>query len=198
MKPIPRYFERLQAENIESDLYAFYYDRDDQTFRINDLIVPLAGFDPYEFDPDLYDLKLEKVKIEDIHDHPALLPDAGSVIAGPRLHEWSREHPYSLDEVALVMREAFSSLRNDDLIDAMDESSLGQHGFSVYNRDDGGLSLQVAGDRACLNPELNGLRIEDRFEHGFAEYELLNAFLPEQRASLYAGLGHLASLAAED
>lgn len=68
-------------------------------------------------------------------------------------------------------------------------------GFSAGRRELGGIGVQVMGNCACMGPEVEGVFINDQFEHGFAEYGFHNADYSWQRASLCAGMGHMALLA---
>jgi hypothetical protein len=89
-----------------------------------------------------------------------------------------------------------SFLSNPDELPLQDEDGFGFMGFNAHLQENEGLRLQVFGNCACMGPEWPGDLIHG-VENEFAEYHLHNADTQAQRVSLYAGLGHLASLAAQ-
>lgn len=199
MELLPSYFSYKREVGEEaSNLFSFSYDRDQKLFLIDDKSVQLADFDPYTFVPDNFDLDWDGMPIGKIRDYPAMLPVTGAIITGPKLHEWTQANPDQVSQASEVMKEVFVAIADPKVVEVVEdmEESEGIFGFISGSREDGGVHLQVFGNCSCMGPDPDGLFVNDPFvEHGFAEYSLHNADSQEQRASLYAGLGHLAALA---
>lgn len=202
MTGIPHYFEYLKEKGDRSRVYPFAYDQSVQGFVIAKRTVALEDFDPHTFNFHELGLDGEEVDFDDLSEQALVIPSFGALIAGPRLHEWAKRHPREVAAARQVMREAFRSLTADDelLADMLDEEGssddpVGHLGFAASLRGEAaGVHLQVLGNCACMGPDPHGNYIEGQFEEGFAEYGLHNADSQAQRASLYAGLGHLAWL----
>lgn len=197
MSDLPKYFQWKYSRCEESGLQPFHYNRERGMFVVGGAAVRLVDFDPLGYSPSRFDLSLDGVAIEDMSTHPALLQVAGGVIAGPSLHRWAATNPSKLEEVSKVMAEAFSEFAElpseicDEPID----------GISTSLRQRGGLRLQVYGNCACMEPSLSGVCSDNGqdgiSDHGYADYDLHNAYIQAQRASLYAGMGHIARLTAD-
>lgn len=201
MSKIPRYFEECKAdEDPSTELYPFLYDHSVKQFVISGITVALEDFDPYTFIRTASSLRGTGIDFDDMPKHALLMPSFGHVIAGPKLHEWIDANVVEAGGTARqVMFDAYKSLleNGDELLDEVEisKNSVGHMGFAAGLSEYGGIHLQVIGDCACMGASPYGYFIDDKFEEGFAEYDLHNADTQVQRASLYAGLGHIARLA---
>lgn len=204
MPEVPDYFQyQLEHPREEgSGLYRFSYDDATQTFLIGKTSLQVSEFDPYLFSSlQLDNEKEEAIDLHELADQYALLPDWGGVIGCPKLHVWTWENPEALEPTRKVMHRALTAvIENPETIIFDDSDEHGFMGYAVGNRESDdrsdGLRLQVFGNCACMERGLYGI-FPEGIEHGFGQYDLHNADLPAQRAGLYAGLGHLAKLAAE-
>lgn len=200
MSRLPRYFEYLRVRGEPGEFaFSFLYKAETETFIIADQKVRLETFDPYMFVGCNIDLSGKSVKMIDTPKHPALIPTLGGIILGPMLHEFVAKEPHTLHESTQVMRSAFTALEpafSQDLDNT--EYPGGYTGFATSLRHDGGICFQVPGNCACLDVDMVSSGVFDEgFDAGFAQYALHNADTQSQRASLYAGMGHLARLASE-
>ena len=112
--PLPSYFEtkRNKWDEPVSGLLPFQYDADNREFQIGETSVELAKFDPYKFMPDVDEDDAGSIPIDQMHEHPLMIPIMSGVIGGPKLHEWAAEHHDNWrEEVTEVMYEAFKSNR---------------------------------------------------------------------------------------
>ncbi len=192
---LPYHFEWVRNRRPDSrdDFFPLTYDVNTEMFTIATKDVALHEFDLYTFNYLEMGLSGKGIEINDALKYPALLPVIGNVILGPKLHEFAKEYPQEITDTANIMRTAFSSF----LEDPSQVDDMGGHlGFAAGLRRDEGIHLQVMGNCACMGPDPNGI-FPSRFEEGFAEYFLHNADSQAQRASLYAGIGHIARLASE-
>jgi hypothetical protein len=198
MSEIPEFYQYRKEEGEKSHLHPFSYRNDDSVFEIAGVEIPLADFDPYSFNPYLPEFGIDPdgIEIDDIPNHPALIPTFGNLLVGPKLHDWANQNTDQLLNVFKVMHKAYAAFY-DDPSQISGEKGVGHMGFASGPREDGGIHLQVMGDCACMGPNYNSFYIRNQFENGYAEYDLHNADFQFQRASLYAGLGHLARRAAE-
>lgn len=202
---LPSYFEYLRQEDPEATapLTPFSFDASTQEFVING-----RRMDAAEFDPESIDLAddSDAIQVSELPNHSLYLPTTfGDVVAGPALHRFTTAHPQffrvAINNTVAVMADVYESFLDEDqkLFEDYPEidiyTSGGHIGFNAGHREDDTIGLQVLGNCACLGPTGNGWLIEGRVEHGFAEYGLHNADSQTQRASLYAGIGHLAFLA---
>lgn len=194
---LPYHFEELRADNRSSGIQPFSYVHEERVFQVGQTCIPVMEFDPYEYAPDDFGVDDTGIDVADIFKHPALIPSFGGVLGSPSFHDFVRSNPQDVNDTHQVMREVFTMFGQVDEGVDKDESSDYHLGFAANVNTDGDLRLQVFGDCACLTPDLYSLYIDDKYEAGFAQYELHNTPGPEQRASLYAGFGHLASLAAD-
>ncbi|NNN21649.1 MAG: hypothetical protein HKL80_06565 [Acidimicrobiales bacterium] len=192
MSEIPSFFNYLKSEGDKSGLYPFAYVNEDKAFSIGDGKVALTDFDPYTFSSDELGLG-DGIDIDEMPQQAALISIMGGVIIGPKLHEWVEANPKVLADTYKVMYEAYVAFL-DDLSQVPAERTTSHMGFASGLREYGGIGLQVLGNCACMGPNPQSYYIDGQFEHGFGEYDLHNADSQVQRASLYAGLGHLAQL----
>lgn len=195
MSVLPSYFEYRIDCGDDSDLYSFMYDDSVQQFVVAGKTIAAEDFDPYTFNS--YELKLNgnisPLDYDDMPNHAVLLPGHGAIIAGPKLHEWAANNPGEVTRAAKMMHKLFTSLVEDP--EEIPSSEGGFMGFASSLREGGGLHFQVFGNCACMGPDPCSGVINGQFEAGFVEYSLHNADSQVQRASLYAGIGHLARLA---
>jgi hypothetical protein len=194
---IPSYFEFLKEQGEKTDLYLFSYNRESRVFTIGEAEVALQEFDPYTFNPFALHLDRDGIEVNDIPNHPALLPGFGDIILGPKAHEWAQSHPHELAATFSVLYESYTSFFADTSF-IPTEADTSHMGFAAGWREYGGIGLQVLGNCACMGPDPYSGKIKGMFEHGYAEYDLHNADTQAQRASLYAGLGHIARLTSEE
>ncbi len=200
MDKLPEYFHRKRNDTDEPDgllpidALALKYNASEQNFEIGGQALAVSKFDPYTFLPEI-DLAAEpeQLEIDDIANQ-ALILYGDRLIATPKLHDWVQEEPTDYDNVISIMHKAFITVA-PDYDDIPAERNSGMFGFEAGNRHSNekfrGISLQVFGNCACLGPSQYGLFVE-HLENGWAEYELHNTDIQAQRASLYAGIGHLA------
>lgn len=197
---LPGYFETKKDKWNEpnSGLLTFHYDIDAQEFKVDETAIKLADFDPYKFSPDIEEHDAGSIPIDQMREHPLMIPIMSGVIGGPKLHDWVTEHPATWrQEVTDVMHKAFISLIDEDFAREVKNEPAGFMGFDCGLLENGGVALQVFGNCACMGVSQDGLFISGGMEQGYGQYELHNADSQAQRASLYAGLGHLARLANE-
>jgi hypothetical protein len=191
---LPSYFEHMKTRgDSKSYLWPITYDSRARQFHIGSKSVQLTEFDPYEFSPDALGLEETDLEITEMALHPLMIPDFGSVIGGPKLHNWAARNPEHASREGIdAMYEALTSLVDGE---GISKEADGHTGFDLQVRNQGALNLQVWGNCACLGVNLEGLLVVDGMEKGYAQYDLHNADTQAQRASLYAGIGHLARLA---
>jgi hypothetical protein len=194
--PVPEYFEYLRDAGEKSRVYPLYYDESTKWFELGGLPIPLTDFDPYGMSPVSLGIEDRDLEIDELAYTPLMLPSFGPVIVGPKLHVWAYENPDRVANTARVMHEAFITFM-DDPEEIPFSNDGGFMGFAAGLREGGGIGLQVMGNCACMGPDPNGFLIRDRMEVGFAEYDLHNADSQAQRASLFAGLGHMARLSVQ-
>jgi hypothetical protein len=202
MSELPHFFEYLKEHPQEDhpllgkfDLYPFAYDDEAECFTVGPTRIHPHEFDPYTFNPYVLGIKDRGIELDDLPEHPAVLPGFGAVILGPRAHEYAMTNVDG-HNVIKVMHDVFTSFLADPSDFPLREN-VGHLGFAAWQREDGGFGLQVVGDCACSNPNLQGLHVQG-MENGWAEYDLHNADSVAQRTSLYAGLGHIAHLAGKE
>lgn len=195
---LPSYFEtkRNKWDEAVSGLLPFQYDADNREFQIGETSIELAEFDPYKFTPDVDEDDAGNIPIDQMHEHPLMISVMSGVIGGPKLHEWATANSQVLaKEATEVMHQAFVSLIDEEFASEVKNETAGFMGFDAGVRENGGVVLQVFGNCACLGVSQDGLFVYDGMENGYGQYELHNADNQPQRASLYAGIGHLARLA---
>lgn len=199
---LPSYFEHAKEWGDKtSGVFPFAYDSEGKTFLVGESKISLEDFDPYVFSPDADAADTHEISFDDITEHPLMIPTISGVIGGPKLHKWASENSEQMaNEAFEVMHSAFVSLsRPEALGDIPKESDpAGFMGFAAGVREEGAIVLQVFGNCACMGVSQNGLFIHEGMENGFGQYELHNADSQVQRASLYAGIGHLARLAGKE
>jgi hypothetical protein len=199
-KKLPEHFQFWQERGgipDYVDLLPFKYEYESSSFRVGSAAIDIHDFDPYTFNSYQLNIRGEGIQLPEIFDHAVLLPNMGAPITTPVLYEWTHKNPNQLPGATAVMKEVFASfLSNPDELPLQDEDGFGFMGFNAHLQENEGLRLQVFGNCACMGPEWPGDLIHG-VENEFAEYHLHNADTQAQRVSLYAGLGHLASLAAQ-
>jgi hypothetical protein len=135
------------------------------------------------------------VPTENIADLPVLLDVFAHPITTPKLFTWLKEKggPKLFQETSDVMRDVFSKLQ-DIQLEKRHHKKMSPFGFSCEFIREGHVTLSVLGNCACLGTNPDGHTIDwYDWESGFAELEFHNIDMPEQRISLLAGLGHLAT-----
>ena len=193
MKIIPEFFE----QGGDTTLHPFSYDFNRQTFLVADCEVPLSEFDPYTFNVADVGLDDKGIPISEVGNHPLYLPVLpGILVASSMLHEWARLNPRRVTETWLVIHDAYTKLHQGLKGNITKRPTRSHMGFAAGLREFGGIGLQTVGSCACMGPTVDGVYVSEQFEHDYGEYELHNAEEPEQRASLFAGMGHIAYLAA--
>lgn len=177
-------------------LQPFLYDHESKSFLIgkDKQTLAVTDFDPYTYND--YGREEQAIReIEELTQHPALLQIVSGPIVTPRLHGWVQEAQNEFAEQTVrLMHDVYSMFYEEPI---PFETGGGFMSFEAGVRQDGAIGLQVLGNCACFGPKYSTGMFEEGVEHGFAEYELHNADSQAQRISLYAGLGHLAKLAAE-
>lgn len=206
---LPSFFQRREGSSDNSGLVPITYDRDSQEFTVDSLRFTLKEFNPYKIlkitlekrgiiAPVAADFKFpEGIPNLEILNHPLLIPLSDArLVSGPKLQKWVSNNPkIVVSETPKVIKEAYEAMSGEKV----DKASLSTGislGFNTWISPDGPPKLQTIGLCACLSASLDGLRIEDRSEKGFSEYELHNIDTDEQLISLYAGLGYIAGKAA--
>lgn len=195
MTKLPSYFEYMKEHEKEpNSMFDFSYDHSIYAFNIANAQISLADFDPYTFSTHDTDVDEGDSLLVDALLHKRLvLPSYGGLIAGPTLHEWIGENSGTVQrETPKVMYEAFISMVKEP--QEISDGSFGHMGFDTRVSETGSLILQVFGNCACMGVNQHGGMIQG-IEEGFAQYDLHNADSQVQRASLYAGIGHLAFVA---
>lgn len=195
---VPGYFETKRDHWSEpnSDLLPFEYDAEGQEFKVGETPIKLAEFDPYKFSPHIEKDGAGSILIDQMHEHPLMIPIMSGVIGGPKLHDWAVGNSERVaKEATEVMHKTFVSLIDEEFASEVKNETAGFMGFDAGVRENGGIVLQVFGNCACFGVSQDGLFVYDGMEHGYGQYELHNADSQAQRASLYAGIGHLARLA---
>lgn len=204
MPDLPSHFEYQLGKPPEDrlGLYEFSYDDASKAFTVGSTAIKTTDFDPYRFTPHLLDgADQEAIDLAAAADYYALMPDFDAVIACPKLHTWVNENPDVLPPTREVMHRALTSVIDNPEEVSFEDDEHGFMGYAAhlqeYSGEPNSLHLQVIGNCACMGRGLYNLYIKG-MEHGFAQYDMHNADLPAQRVGLYAGLGHLAKLAAEN
>jgi hypothetical protein len=197
MKELPEYFQHHARNHPDKkDLYNLRYDAPRSLFLIGSVEIAAEDYEPHGFNPYAHGVQNKGIDTKRMAQYPLLLPGYyGRPIGGPRLHEYVASNPESVEAAVKVMIDLFSRLEPQIPAEDLKEGG-GFMGFNAYQNEDTSLRLQVFGNCACLGVSYPGVYLEG-VEKGFAEYDLHNADSQSQRASLYAGLGHLAFLASE-
>jgi hypothetical protein len=195
MAQLPGYFEYKKELNENSGLNPFSYDSERKLFTVSNEKIPFEVFDPLTFILNS-DIRFEGIPVDEITAHPALIDSTGHLIVGPSLHAFIEVNPQEVAKVASVMRDAYVSVVDDSSHIPPLNDDVTHMDFAAGIREGGGVRLQVFGNCACLEPDPESIYIQDQFEYGYAEYNEHNADAKEQRAALYAGMGHLATLTA--
>lgn len=184
------------APNLQ--LFPFEYRARDEVFTIADVEVALGDFDPCGFKPRKFGLNRKGIDLKELPEHPALLLEIGGIVLGPKLHTLAEQNPDAIHDAADVMHAAYSNLVEQSGGSIININTAARRkDFLVRLREDGGLILQVMGNAAGIAPNPQGFVVGSQLSIGFAEYAFNNADTQTQRASLYAGIGHLAWLATE-
>lgn len=203
MNELPRLFTSWAQhhEELLSGLLLFNFHFDEGYFVAAGKEIATTDFDPFLFNSHKLEIADEGVKsLDELAEHALLITYDGRLIGGSRLHDWARQHTSELvEELPKLMHQTFLAAFDDPASIPFLRDEGGHRGFRAGARqDNGGVSLQVFGECACLNPSQSGYFTGfEGVEKGFAEYELHNTELLAQRISLYAGLGHLAKMASE-
>lgn len=198
MIEVPGLFRHRAEEGEPSGLQPFSYDETSKVFLVGETVIDLVQFDTPTF-PYIYEGDKDGIPVEEMLNYPAFIPVGTilvNIIGGPKLHNWIAANPDKVRDAHKVMVDAFSAFLDEPLGESLTREDVhGSSGFRITAGQNGGLDLQVAGDCACSGPDLYSHHIRGQFENGFAEYDLHNADIQAQRASLYAGIGHLSRLA---
>ncbi|MBC7546328.1 hypothetical protein H7171_01120 [Candidatus Saccharibacteria bacterium] len=198
MSQLPKYLQYLAETDTNTTLQPFSYDTANKSFLVADIPVPLKDFDPYNFDPFGAGLDGIGLHVDEIGRHPLYLSIlAGRLVVSPSLHEWAKTHSSEVVQTWQVIRDAYQHLEVNFKSGVLMENRSTSHiGFVAGLRDYGSIHLQTMGDCACMGPVVDGTYVFEQFENGWGEYEIHNAFENAQQSSLFAGMGHLARLAA--
>lgn len=139
----------------------------------------------------------EIVPKEKLKSHPVILDNFGHPATTPKLFSWitSIDEKPVFAEASAVMKDVYIRISGERLSDE-DIASRIHYDFGVGFIREGHMTLRVIGNCACLgtNPEGNFISGDD-WDTGYTELELHNVDSAEQHISLFAGLGHLATLA---
>lgn len=184
-------------------LTPFSFDASTNEFCINERRVYAPEFEPESIDttdPDKDDIKISEALNSALY----ISTTFGGLVAGPKLHSFIEVQDDSVFRGTIgVMAGVYESRMTlkEDYVKFADNQDLNifepmaHIGFLAIGSEEFGARLQVPGNCACMGPELSGAYFEGRIEEGFAEYGLHNVDRWQQKAALYAGLGHLAYLA---
>lgn len=182
---------------FEDGLHAFSYDHEATSFEIAGKTVGLT-------DPDLMREFIfptgERVPFEEIPDHPLYIADS-RLITTELFSTWLKEHCggeefSSTKQVIHEVAEALTGETLDDVLEATNIVTL--WGPSAGLLRPGHVVLHTEGNCACLGvfPDGDFIREED-FDSGYAEYGFHNVYNSNQRISLLAGIGHMATLSVQ-
>lgn len=199
MNQIPEFFQYAGNSDLGTTLQPFSYNAEDKSFVIAEQGIELGDFDPYgDVFADLV-LDLKGIDVEEVGKHPLYIPIIpGSLIVTPSLHEWAENNVSALSNCWEVIRDAYNAFGKFDSKSGLNKKASTSHiGFASGLRETGGIHLQTMGNCACMGPRIDGNYFEGRFEYGYGEYDMHNADTQQERASLFAGMGHLARLCAE-
>lgn len=197
MSKLPSYFERkIEEDDVVLPVFPFSYVESDSEFDIAGERISLRQFDPFEFSG--FHIEDKAIPYSRMTDYPVLIPGFGGLIAGPKLHDFAVQNSNALIDSSRAMERAYFTLEPDHRDTDTDYLGPGFMSFRAWVREHGGIGLQVLGNCACSGPDLHSYFIRDGIEEGFAEYDLHNTDTQAQRAAIYAGMGHLAFLAASE
>lgn len=173
--------------------HEFLYVHDNRQFLLDGQTIPMADLLP------LYDhtTKSTRIPAEIIDEVPLVVDAIGRPSHLTLMHEWlTADHREAeLTATASVMREVMSEL---DGVDYTEEVfGGGDHmSFRVGMIREGHPLLHVHGNCACLGVDFYHPPFRERaWREGFATYDFHNSDRSAEMIALYAGLGHLASLA---
>jgi hypothetical protein len=196
MSKLPTYFESQRERGVtDSGLFSFAYNEAQKLFLVGEADVPLAKFNPHDFWPEDLGIEAKAIAPDAIIDHPLVISETGALVAGPRFHDWAHKNPSRLKLTAEMMRETFNTLAAY----TVEEETVnhGHLGFGAGVTSQGGVVLHVEGSCAFMGVHPYGLYQIEGVEEGFAEYDHHNTESTVHILSLYAGMGHIARLAAE-
>ncbi len=175
------------------------YDADDGLFLLGGQQVTPAEFAQRELRGISAEADLTEEEVDElVQDHSAAITFRRPLIL-PKLHAWleyNKDDDRVFDETRQVMREVFVQLRPD--MSHVDSSPGGFMGFraELSRNDSSHLFLQTLGNCACWSVGEFGPFGSRYWHDGVTYLTPHNVDTNEQRAALFAGLGHLARRAA--
>lgn len=175
---------------------AFRYDHASRDFIVNQTVVPLDAFEAFTGFWDIdhnTDMTLEQFMSE----VPVAVHASANPMMLPRFYNWllAANRQTEFNDTKRVMFEVYKAV--SQVPDLEFDRLTGPFGFDVVLYRPGHPALSVIGNCACLGVDPGGdLYDEQDWDEGFASYSFHNIDTKPQAVSLYAGLGHLASLAA--
>jgi len=192
---LPEFLAAVESDELE--FRHLYYDHPNYTFKIGgveNLIEGEASKDVLIFPSG------HAVDKHGLSKHPVVLGVLGNPIATPMFFEWvsNCDHEVIFPEVKSVIREVYARVLDIE-IPEYDRESSAHINFNVGFEREGHVHLQTFGNCACLGTDPDGIMVDYRdWDTGYAEYTLHNIDRPAQYISLFAGLGHFATLAAAE
>jgi hypothetical protein len=163
------------------------------TFNLGNSRIQVTDFD---IDSVINHVPLEEpqIAIDKLPETPLSMPALGNIVGGPKLHNWAKTNSEKIDGTVDVMKKAYQAFYEESL-DLPRDDIISHVGFASELQPNGGIVLQVMGNCACLGPDPTRFKFADTMENGFTEYDLHNTDTQAQRASIIAGLGHIAFMA---
>ena len=189
---MPEVLRYLDGEGFGAQ--SFYYDHSGRQFLVGGTSFQVTG--PETMQELLFPGGVQ-LTLDEVPKHPVVINNTAHPIATPRMFTWltSTDIETAFEDTKTVMREVFADIQNIE-IDATNQEGLSVWNFGAHFIREGHVRLQVIGDCACLGTIPDGGIVDsDDWETGYVEYGLHNIDMPAQYISLFAGLGHLASLA---
>lgn len=178
-----------------TEIYPYTYDHASTTFVIGAKEIRLSDG---RLINELQSPSGEPVSLEEMPRHPVHIGLFGHPLTTPMLYSWLQT---SCSEKALtatkrVIQEVSEDIMSSQMSEGVQfEGGKGPYGISAGFLRPGHLRLQTIGSCACLGVSIDGYMVDyEEWDTGYAEYEFHNIDRDEQRISLLAGLGHIASL----
>lgn len=160
----------------------FLYDADEKLFKVSKA--------EFVLDTDVLSTMLTFLADEpslvhtELKEHPLVYNPFGGLYALPKMQD-AFNRPYLRDETAEVMRDVYADLAGERLSLAYFESFVAPNGS---------FEARILGS-AALHAVAEGYIGDKGWPFNIFEYSTNNADMPEWEVTLYAGIGHVASLA---